>query len=82
MSPLPTVDLTSGQAANAQSERSDVTAVPAVGVIAEAMVALVLADAMLEKFGGDSLGEMRHNYQGYLAALGSRWVRGREAAEG
>jgi chorismate synthase len=81
MSPLPTVDLTSGQAANAQSERSDVTAVPAVGVIAEAMVALVLADAMLEKFGGDSLGEMRRNYQGYLAALGSRWVRGREAAE-
>ncbi|HET7718612.1 MAG TPA: chorismate synthase, partial [Acidimicrobiales bacterium] len=81
MSPLPTVDLTSGEAANAQSERSDVTAVPAVGVIAEAMVALVLADAMLEKFGGDSLGEMRRNYQGYLAALGSRWVRGREAAE-
>ncbi|HEU5040043.1 MAG TPA: chorismate synthase, partial [Gemmatimonadales bacterium] len=82
MSPLPTVDLTSGEAANAQSERSDVTAVPAVGVIAEAMVALVLADAMLEKFGGDSLGEMRHNYRGYLDSLGSRWVRGREAAEG
>lgn len=74
MSPLPTVDLKSGQPANAQSERSDVTAVPALGVIAEAVVALVLADAMLEKFGGDSLGEMRRNYQGYLASLGARWA--------
>jgi chorismate synthase len=73
MSPLPTVDLSSGQAANAQSERSDVTAVPALGVIAEAMVAIALADAMLEKFGGDSLGEMRRNYQAYVASLGSRW---------
>jgi chorismate synthase len=77
MSPLKTVELTSGQAANAQSERSDVTAVPAVGVIAEAMVALALADAMLEKFGGDSLAEMRRNYTGYLAALGQRWTTGR-----
>lgn len=74
MSPLPTVDLTSGQAAKAVSERSDVTAVPAMGVIAEAVVALVLADAMLEKFGGDSLSEMRRNYDGYVAALGSRWA--------
>ena len=74
MSPLPTVDLTSGQAAKAVSERSDVTAVPAMGVIAEAVVALVLADAMLEKFGGDSLTEMRRNYDGYVAALGSRWA--------
>jgi chorismate synthase len=82
MSPLPTVDLTSGQPANAQSERSDVTAVPAMGVIAEAMVALVLADAMLEKFGGDSLGEMRRNYDGYLSALGSRWTALRDAVEG
>ena len=71
MSPLPTVDLISGLPANAQSERSDVTAVPAMGVIAEALTALVLADAMLEKFGGDSLGEMRRNYEGYLSALGS-----------
>ena len=55
MSPLPTVDLATGQPANAQSERSDVTAVPAMGVIAEALTAIVLADAMLEKFGGDSL---------------------------
>ena len=81
MSPLPTVDLVSGDAANAQSERSDVTAVPAMGVIAEAMVALVLADAMLEKFGGDSLGEMRRNYDGYLGSLGSRWLARRDAAE-
>ena len=73
MSPLPTIDLQSGQPAKAVSERSDVTAVPAMGVIAEALVALVLADAMLEKFGGDSLGEMRRNYDGYVAALGSRW---------
>lgn len=74
MSPLPTVDLASGQPAKAVSERSDVTAVPAMGVIAEALVALVLADAMLEKFGGDSLSEMRRNYTGYVAALGSRWA--------
>jgi chorismate synthase len=73
MSPLPTVDLASGQPASAQSERSDVTAVPAMGVIAEALTALVLADAMLEKFGGDSLAEMRRNFDGYLAALGARW---------
>jgi chorismate synthase len=77
MSPLPTVDLVSGGPANAQSERSDVTAVPALGVIAEAMVAIALADAMLEKFGGDSLGEMRRNYHDYVAALGSRWTAAR-----
>jgi chorismate synthase len=79
MSPLPTVDLVSGAPAAAQSERSDVTAVPALGVIAEAMVAVALADAMLEKFGGDSLGEMRRNYHDYVAALGSRWAAGRGA---
>ncbi|MGH2709286.1 MAG: chorismate synthase, partial [Actinomycetota bacterium] len=81
MSPLPTVDLASGQPASAQSERSDVTAVPAMGVIAEAMIALALADAMLEKFGGDSLAEMRRNYTGYLAGLGSRWTAGRTVVE-
>ena len=79
MAPLPTVDLVSGRSASAQSERSDVTAVPALGVIAEAMVALALADAMLEKFGGDSLGEMRRNYHAYVAGLGSRWTAGRQA---
>ena len=77
MSPLPTVDLASGQPAKAVSERSDVTAVPAMGVIAEAVVALVLADAMLEKFGGDSLAEMRRNYDGYVAGLGARWIQSR-----
>jgi chorismate synthase len=80
MSPLPTVDLASGEPANAQSERSDVTAVPALGVIAEAMVALALADAMLEKFGGDAFGEMRRNYQAYVASLGARWTRSRGGA--
>jgi chorismate synthase len=82
MSPLPTVDLTSGLAASAQSERSDVTAVPAMGVIAEALVALVLADAMLEKFGADSLGEMRRNYDGYVASLGARWAAEHREGEG
>jgi chorismate synthase len=77
MTPLQTVDLTSGDAAQAQSERSDVTAVPALGVIGEAVVALVLGEAMREKFGGDSLGEMRRNFDGYLAALKER--RGRLA---
>jgi chorismate synthase len=73
MSPLGTVNLATGEPANAQSERSDVTAVPALGVIGEAAMALVLADAMLEKFGGDSLAEVRRNLEGYLAALGARW---------
>ena len=82
MSPLATVDLASGQPAKAVSERSDVTAVPAMGVIAEAVMALVLADAMLEKFGGDSLTEMRRNYDGYVAALGSRWLERSQAREG
>ena len=81
MSPLRTVDLRSGEPANAQSERSDVTAVPAAGVIAEAVVALVLADAMLEKFGGDSLGEMQRNVAGYLTNLGTRWREPKPAAE-
>ena len=78
MSPLKTVNLATGEEASAQSERSDVTAVPAMGVIAEALVALVLADAMLEKFGGDSLGETRRNLDGYLAAAGRRWDAVRE----
>ncbi|HJR15942.1 MAG TPA: chorismate synthase [Gemmatimonadales bacterium] len=81
MSPLQTVDLTSGEPAKAVSERSDITAVPAMGVIAEALVALVLADAMLEKFGGDSLREMRRNYDGYVAALGTRWKAAPDVAE-
>ncbi len=80
MSPLRTVDLRTGEPANAQSERSDVTAVPAAGVIAEAVVALVLADAMLEKFGGDSLGEMQRNVAGYLTSLGARWREAEHAS--
>jgi chorismate synthase len=79
MQPLPTVHLDTGEPAQAQSERSDVTAVPAMGVIAEAMTALVLADALLEKFGGDSLGEMKRNFEGYLAALAERRQDGRTA---
>jgi len=71
MSPLKTVNFATGAEANAQSERSDVTAVPAMGVIAEALVALVIADAVLEKFGGDSLGELRTNLDGYLDRLGA-----------
>jgi len=72
MTPLKTVDLKTGATAQAQSERSDVTAVPAMGVIAEAMVALVLAHAMREKFGGDALSEMRRNWEGYAARLAAR----------
>ena len=72
MAPLKTVDLATGAAAQAQSERSDVTAVPAMGVIAEAMVALVVAQAMVEKFGGDALSEMKRNVEGYLAQVRAR----------
>jgi chorismate synthase len=67
--PLDTVNLETGEPAKAQSERSDVTAVPAMGVVAEAMVALVLAQAMTEKFGGDSLAELRANYDAYVARM-------------
>ncbi len=72
MKPLQTIDTTTAGVAAAVVERSDVTAVPAMGVIAEAMLALVLADAMVEKFGGDSLGEMRRNYDAYLAQVAQR----------
>ncbi|MEX1080182.1 MAG: chorismate synthase [Homoserinimonas sp.] len=66
---LRTVDVATGTAAEAHHQRSDVCAVPAAGVVAEAMVALVLADSMLEKFGGDSIAETRRNLEGYLAAI-------------
>jgi chorismate synthase len=65
---LRTVDMATGAAAQAIHQRSDVCAVPAAGVVAEAMVALVLADAALEKFGGDSLAETRRNLRAYLDA--------------
>jgi chorismate synthase len=66
---LRTVDVTTGEEAVAHHQRSDVCAVPAAGIVAEAMVALVVAEAVLEKFGGDSVGETRRNVEGYLAAL-------------
>jgi chorismate synthase len=72
MRPLATVDVATGQTAAATAERSDVTAVPAMGVIAEAMTAFVLAQAAVEKFGGDSLGEMRRNYDSYLSHVAER----------
>jgi chorismate synthase len=72
MRPLQTIDIATNEAAAAVAERSDVTAAPAMGVIAEAMVALVMANAFVEKFGGDSLGEMRRNYTTYLDHVARR----------
>src|SRR4051812_44428658 len=66
---LRTIDVATGEVASAHHQRSDVCAVPAAGVVAEAMVALVLANAMLEKFGGDSVPETRRNLEAYLAAI-------------
>ncbi len=66
---LRTVDVATGEAAVAHHQRSDVCAVPAAGVVAEAMVALVLADAVLEKFGGDAVSETRRNVESYLDTL-------------
>lgn len=72
MRPLDSIEVPTRERAVSTVERSDVTAVPAMGVIAEAMTAFVLAVAMIEKFGGDSLAEMRRNYDGYLEYLASR----------
>ena len=69
---LRTIDTATGEAAAAHHQRSDVCAVPAAGVVAEAMVALVLAEAALEKFGGDSVGETRRNAEAYLADVAAR----------
>jgi chorismate synthase len=66
---LRTVDVATGQDAVAHHQRSDVCAVPAAGVVAEAMVAMVVAEAAVEKFGGDSVVETRRNHEGYLASL-------------
>lgn len=66
---LDTIDVKTGEAAKAINQRSDVCAVPAAGVVAEAMVALVLAEAVLEKFGGDSVGETKRNFESYMAHL-------------
>ncbi len=66
---LDTIDVVTGEPAKAINQRSDVCAVPAAGIVAEAMCALVLADAVIEKFGGDSVSETRRNYLNYLDAL-------------
>jgi len=72
--PLPSVDLDTGEPVQAHFERSDVCQVPPAGVIGEAMMALVLADAFMEKFGGDSIPETRRNYEGYIKTVGPRKV--------
>lgn len=77
---LRTVDVATGAAAEAHHQRSDVCAVPAAGVVAEAMVALVLANSMLEKFGGDSLGETRRNLDAYLASIPEALTTARSSA--
>jgi chorismate synthase len=66
--PLPTVDLKTGKSAEAHYERSDICVVPAAGIIGEAMLAIVLANAMLEKFGGDHLKETLANYKNYISS--------------
>jgi chorismate synthase len=75
MRPLGTIETKTRERAEAVAERSDVTAVPAMGVIAEAMTAFIVAQALLEKFGGDSLGETRRNYQNYISSLSDRQGR-------
>jgi chorismate synthase len=66
---LKTIDVSTGDVAPAHHQRSDVCAVPAAGVVAEAMVALVLAEALLEKFGGDNIAETRRNLESYIANI-------------
>jgi len=78
--PLPSADLETGAEVLAHYERSDVCVVPAAGVVAEAMVALVLADAWLEKFGGDSLRECRANVDAYVATIDPR-LRAQQAGD-
>lgn len=68
--PLPSVDLKTGEAAEAHFERSDVCVVPAAGVIGEAMLTIVLAEALLEKFGGDHISETLRNYRSYVKSIG------------
>ena len=72
--PLPSVDLDTGEPVQAHFERSDVCQVPPAGVIGEAMMALVLADLFMQKFGGDSIPETRRNYEGYMKTIGPRKV--------
>jgi chorismate synthase len=70
--PLPSIDLRTGKKVDAHIERSDICVVPAAGVIGEAMLAIVLAEAVLEKFGGDHIDETLRNYRGYLKSVGPR----------
>ena len=70
--PLPSADLNTGENVEAHVERSDVCVVPAAGVIGEAMLAVVLAEALLGKFGGDHISETLRNYQGYINTIGPR----------
>lgn len=79
-SPLKSVNMETKEAVTAHFERSDVCAVPAAGVIGEAMVAIVLAEAVLDKFGGDSMQELSRNFNGYLAEIRSRGYRSDQAA--
>ena len=72
MRPMRTVNLQTGERGDAVTERSDVVALAAAGVVGEAMVAIVIADAVLEKFGGDSMSELRRNFDGYLHYLSER----------
>ena len=72
INPLPSVDLTTGELSQAHYERSDITFVPTCGVIGEAMVAIVLAGAMLDKFGGDHILETRRNLAAYMATVGPK----------
>ncbi|MSQ15553.1 MAG: chorismate synthase [Dehalococcoidia bacterium] len=74
INPLPSVDLHTGEVVQAHYERSDITFVPTVGVVAESMLALILTEAALEKFGGDHMAETLRNLKGYLDTLGPRGV--------
>jgi chorismate synthase len=80
MKPLRSVDLTTLTESGAAIERSDVCAVPAAAVVGEAMVALTLADALVEKFGGDSLPELRRSVDAWTADVGER-LRARKASK-
>ncbi|WP_203566420.1 chorismate synthase [Aestuariimicrobium ganziense] len=79
---LRTLDVSTGDEAKAHHQRSDVCAVPAAGVVAEAMVALVLAECLLEKFGGDSVDETRRNIESYLEQVAGRGLRVRHSPSG
>ncbi|MCL4534006.1 MAG: chorismate synthase [Bacteroidetes bacterium] len=75
ITPIRSVDMSTGAATRTQYQRSDVCAVPAASVVGESMVALVLANAFLEKFGGDHIEETRRNYEGYLASIDKWWTK-------